>query len=62
MIPTLFTASCLWQGPSDSEKIIYFAGTSKKHPNPLKPHYGHTTFEMNFNITLLIIKLKINQN
>jgi len=30
MIPTLFTASCLWQGPSDSEKIIYFSGTSKQ--------------------------------
>jgi len=30
MIPTIFTASCLWKGPNDTEKIIYFAGTSKQ--------------------------------
>ena len=30
MIPTIFTASCLWKGPNDSEKIIYFSGTSKQ--------------------------------
>ena len=30
MIPTLFTASCLWKGPNDSEQVIYFAGTSKQ--------------------------------
>ncbi len=30
MIPTIFTSSCLWKGPNDSEKIIYFAGVSKQ--------------------------------
>jgi hypothetical protein len=30
MIPTLFTASCLWRGPNDSEQVIYFCGTSKQ--------------------------------
>ena len=30
MIPTIFTASCLWKGPNDTEKVIYFAGTSKQ--------------------------------
>lgn len=30
MIATLFTASCLWKGPNDSEEKIYFAGISKK--------------------------------
>ena len=30
MIATLFTASCLWKGPNDSEEIIYFSGISKK--------------------------------
>lgn len=30
MIPTIFTASCSWKGPNDSEKILYFAGISKK--------------------------------
>ena len=30
MIATLFTASCLWKGPNDTEEIIYFSGISKK--------------------------------
>ena len=30
MIATLFTASCLWKGPNDSEEKIYFSGVSKK--------------------------------
>jgi len=30
MIATLFTASCLWKGPNDTEEKIYFAGISKK--------------------------------
>ena len=30
MVPTIFTASCSWKGPNDSEKILYFSGISKK--------------------------------
>lgn len=31
---TLYTASCKWRGPSDSEKFIYYAGiTQNKHVN-----------------------------
>ena len=30
MISTIFTASCSWKGPNDSEKILYFSGISKK--------------------------------
>jgi len=30
MVPTIFTASCSWMGPNDSEKILYFSGTTKK--------------------------------
>ncbi len=30
MVSTIFTASCSWKGPNDSEKILYFAGISKK--------------------------------
>ena len=30
MVPTIFTASCSWNGPNDSEKILYFSGISKK--------------------------------
>lgn len=30
MVPTIFTASCSWNGPDDSEKILYFSGISKK--------------------------------
>ena len=30
MVPTIFTASCSWKGPNDSEKILYFAGITKK--------------------------------
>lgn len=30
MVPTIFTASCSWKGPNDSEKILYFSGVSKK--------------------------------
>lgn len=30
MIPTIFTSSCSWKGPNDAEKILYFAGTSKR--------------------------------
>ena len=30
MIATLFTASCLWKGPNDTEEKIYFSGISKK--------------------------------
>ena len=49
MIPTLFTASCLWQGPSDSEKIIYFSGTSKQEfTNVQTIRIDKTTFVDNF--------------
>jgi hypothetical protein len=30
MVPTIFTASCSWKGPNDSEKILYFSGITKK--------------------------------
>ena len=30
MVPTIFTASCSWNGHNDSEKILYFSGISKK--------------------------------
>jgi hypothetical protein len=30
MVPTIFTASCSWMGPNDSEKILYFSGITKK--------------------------------
>lgn len=30
MIATLFTSSCLWKGPNDTEEKIYFSGISKK--------------------------------
>jgi hypothetical protein len=30
MIATIFTASCLWKGPNDTEEKIYFSGISKK--------------------------------
>ena len=31
---TLYTASCKWRGPSDSEKVIYYAGiTQNKYTN-----------------------------
>ena len=30
MVPTIFTASCSWNGPNDSEKILYLSGISKK--------------------------------
>jgi len=30
MSSTLFTASCKWQGPEDSEEIMYLGGTTQE--------------------------------
>lgn len=32
---TLFTANCIWQGPEDSEKIIYLSGITSENYNDL---------------------------
>ena len=33
---TLYTASCKWRGPADSEKVIYYAGITQDKFTNLK--------------------------